>query len=59
MLMTPWRLIALRLFNVTAGRSAFANKLLRRTLVHVLVYRRNPGERYMASSRFFQMDQLD
>jgi len=59
MLMTPWRLIALRLFNVTFGRSAAANRLLRRVLVRALIGRRARGDRYMASARFFQMDQLD
>lgn len=59
MLMTTWRLIALRLFNLTLGCSATANKLLRKTLVHVLIRRKGKGSKYMASSRFFQMSELD
>ncbi|MEK9968419.1 MAG: hypothetical protein VW600_04730 [Ferrovibrio sp.] len=57
--MTPLRLIAFRIFNITLGRSAAANRLLRRFLVHVLIDRREQGGRYMASSRFFQMKELD
>lgn len=59
MLMTTGRLIALRLFNVTLGRSAMANRVLRRVLVHMLISGRGKSDRYMASARFFQMDELD
>lgn len=59
MLMTTPRLIAFRLFNLTLGRSALANRLLRRAMVHLLIRRRAKGRRYMASSRFFQMSELD
>ena len=59
MVMTPLRLIALRIFNITLGRSAAANRLLRRLLVHLLIDRRSRGGQYMASSRFFQMKELD
>ena len=59
MLMTTPRLILLRLFNVTFGRSAFLTGLLRRALVAVLIERQAKGLRYMASSRFFQMSDLD
>lgn len=59
MVMTPLRLIAFRIFNITLGRSAAANRLLRRLLVHLLIDRRSRGGQYMASSRFFQMKELD
>lgn len=59
MLMTTGRLIALRLFNISLGRSAWANKVLRRILVRVLIGRKKQGARYMASSRFFQMSELN
>lgn len=59
MLMTTWRLIALRLFNISLGRSAGANKVLRRVLVRRLIGRQKHGSRYMASSRFFLMSELD
>ncbi|MEW5726255.1 MAG: hypothetical protein AB1918_00375 [Pseudomonadota bacterium] len=57
--MTTPRLIALRLFNLTLGRSAWANRLLRGALVHILIRRKGRKARYMASSRFFQMSELD
>lgn len=57
--MTPVKLIALRLFNVTLGRSAALNKLLRRALVILLVEKAPENARYMASSRFFDPSELD
>jgi hypothetical protein len=59
MQMTPVKLIGLRLFNVTLGRTAWANRLLRRGLVMLLISRRERGDRYMASSRFFDPRELD
>ncbi len=59
MRMTPVRLIALRMFNVTLGRTAWANAFLRRILVALLITRRSGGDRYMASSRFFDPRELD
>ena len=59
MRMTPVRLIALRLFNITFGRMAWASALLRRVLVHWLIKGRAESDRYMASSRFFDMRELD
>ncbi|MCW0234573.1 MAG: hypothetical protein OJJ21_13310 [Ferrovibrio sp.] len=59
MLMTTGRLIALRLFNISLGRSAWANKVLRRLLVRALIGRQKRDARYMASSRFFQMSELN
>lgn len=59
MLMTTGRLIAFRLFNITVGRSALGNRLLRRTLVHLLISRRGKNEAYMASSKFFLVKDLD
>jgi hypothetical protein len=44
---------------VTLGRSAALTRLLRRALVAVLIARQAKGRRYMASSRFFQMRDLD
>ena len=57
--MTPAKMIALRLFNVTLGRSAALNKLLRRALVVLLVEKAPENARYMASSRFFEPSELD
>jgi hypothetical protein len=59
MRMTPCRFLLLRLFNVTFGRSATANQLLRMILVKVLVTNRATADRYMASSRFFDPRELD
>lgn len=58
MVMTPLKLIVFRIFNITLGRSAVANKILRSILVHILIERRGRGGQYMASSRFFQMKEL-
>ena len=57
--MTPAKLVVLRLYNMTLGRFAFFNKLLRRALVFVLIDRAKRDRRYMASSRFFEPAELD
>ena len=57
--MTPAKLVALRLFNMTLGRSAHFNRWLREALVQRLIRRADDGERYMASSRFFEPIDLD
>ena len=59
MLMTPSKLIVLRLFNVTLGRALFFNKLLRRLLVYMFIHSRQQKEQYMASSHFFVTSELD
>lgn len=59
MLMTTGRLVILRGFNATLGRSAWMNAVMRRILVAVLIRRRPPGEKYVASSRFFDIGELD
>jgi hypothetical protein len=56
--MTPGKLLLLRLFNLTLGRTAWGNALLRSGLVHLLIKRRPEGDRYMASSRFFDPREL-
>ena len=57
--MTPVKMMALRLFNVTLGYSAWFNKLLRRALVFLLIGKAKGNARYMASSRFFEPSELD
>ena len=57
MLMTPAKLIALRLFNLTLGRSDLASRGLRRLLVRLLVTGRSRG--YCQSARFFSPVELD
>lgn len=57
MKLTPTRLVLLRLFNVTFGRFAWANALLRRVLLRVLV--RKASVPYVQSARFFTLDELE
>ena len=52
-MMTTPRLIMLRLFNVTLGRSASANRLLRWLLVELLIRTKKGKAPYVASSLFF------
>ncbi|TET33076.1 MAG: hypothetical protein E3J72_18025 [Planctomycetota bacterium] len=55
--MTPMRLAAFRLFNVTFGRIGAFARLLRRRLERKLIYRGT--QRYVPSSRFFHFDELE
>ena len=57
--MTPAKLVLLRLFNMTLGRNAFFNRVLRRALVFFLIDRAKGSARYTASSRFFEPSELD
>lgn len=57
MLMTPFRLIILRLINLTLGRIVFFSKLLKRILVKVLIKDRK--DKYVASSKFFTFEELE
>lgn len=56
MLMSPWRLVFFRLFNLTIGRWGVASRLLRRVLLRFLVAKAR--EPYCQSARFFTIDQL-
>ncbi|HLF59009.1 MAG TPA: hypothetical protein VI732_05205 [Alphaproteobacteria bacterium] len=57
--MSPAKLVALRLFNMTLGHSARFNKWLHRALVFLFVEKAKGNARYMASSRFFEPGELD
>lgn len=57
MLMTPLKLIAIRLYLITLGRFVFFSKLLRQVLVAVLIQKQSKTP-YVASSRFFDVDEL-
>lgn len=59
MQMTPTKLIVLRLYNITFGRSAFFSRILRKILVRVLIRNQKKGKAYMASSRFFDVAELE
>lgn len=52
MFMTPYKLIVLRLYNVLLGRYSLFSKILRKFLLHVLVYEKR--EKYVASSKYFE-----
>ena len=52
MLMSPTRLIALRLYNITAGRWAPFSRLLRTVLMRVLIRKRS-DVKYVQSSQYF------
>ena len=56
-MMTTWKLIMLRLFNLTLGRFGFCAKLLKSLLIHLLI--KNKSRKYMASARFFTWDDLE
>ncbi len=55
-MMTTAKLILLRLYNVTLGRVEFFSRMLRKLLERVLITDRE--EKYVASSRFFDMKEL-
>ena len=57
MQMTTGKLIVLRLYGMTLGRFACFSRLLRRVLVRLLITGRK--EKYVASSRFFDMNELE
>ncbi|HZU99799.1 MAG TPA: hypothetical protein VFF73_24010 [Planctomycetota bacterium] len=57
MKLTPFKLLVLRTFNVTLGRFAWADRLLRRMLLLLLVKKKEVP--YVQSARFFAPDELD
>ena len=56
MLMSPTKLIGLRLFNLTLGRWRWFSRQLRRTLVHLLIKGRE--EKYTQSAQYFSWDEI-
>ncbi len=59
MRMTPVRLVLFRLFSLTVGRIGAVDRLLRRTLEYLVVWRKPPADRYTASAGFFDVRDLD
>jgi hypothetical protein len=59
MLMTTSKLIALRVFCLTFGRSVQANRFFRWFIVEFLVRKKNATQSYNASSKFFVMSDLE
>jgi len=57
MLMTTYKLILLRLYNITLGRFSFFSRLLHELLVMLLIKRSE--KKYFASSNFFDWNDLD
>lgn len=58
MLMSPLKLIMLRLWCLTIGRSALGMKALRWFLVRLLITSKKGNQRYTASSCFFTPSEL-
>jgi hypothetical protein len=58
MLMTPIRMMLLRLYALTLGRFAVCERLVRRILVYWLISRRPRDRRYVAASSYFDVDDL-
>lgn len=58
MKMSTPRLLALRTFATTGGRSPALARLFKRALVWLLITRRG-APRYVATSRYFSVDELD
>jgi len=57
--MSPGKLILFRLFNISFGRMQWAEQLLRKVLVIVLIGKKSKKDKYMASSGFFVMSELE
>lgn len=58
MLMTPLKLVALRLYMVTLGRFPVFSRLIRKALVFILIKKQAAKTPYVASSRFLDIDEL-
>jgi hypothetical protein len=56
MLMTTPKLLLLRLYNFTAGRSEKLSHAAKKALVYLLI--RSKKEKYVASSRFFDPEEM-
>ncbi len=57
MKMTTFKLIMLRLYNITLGRINVFAIILKKILIHVLIVGKK--EKYVASSKFFDFTDLD
>jgi len=56
MLMTSFRLICFRLYNISFGRLSFFSGILRKVLVKNLITKRK--DKYVASSKYFDPKEL-
>jgi len=57
MLLSPVKLILLRIFNITLGRFFFCSKILKKFLVRILI--KNTESKYVASSKYFDWRDLN
>ena len=57
MLMTTTKLIILRIFNLTLGRSSFFSKVFKEYLIRKLITSKS-NQRYVASSRFYVHEEV-
>ncbi|MBN2327095.1 MAG: hypothetical protein JXR73_08060 [Candidatus Omnitrophica bacterium] len=57
MYMTTWKLIALRFFMTTLGRWGWFAEHFKQFMVNYVVVKKKK-DRYVASSRYFTLDQL-
>jgi hypothetical protein len=57
--MTTLQLVLLRSYMITLGRMPVFANLLRMILVRKMIGKKNPSERYTASSRFFSIKELN
>lgn len=57
MRMTTFKLILIRLFNATLGRSNYFSKIFKRMLIALLI--KNKKEKYAATSKFFSFEELE
>lgn len=59
MLMTPLKLVVLRLYMITFGHFPLFSRLIRRVLVFILIKKQADKSPYIASSRFLDISELE
>jgi hypothetical protein len=57
--MTTLQLLFLRLYSISVGRFAFFQGILRKVLVSILIKRKGKTDSYAATSRFFDIRDLE
>ena len=57
MLMTTAKLITLRIFNVTFGRTSFFSKVFKEYMIRKLITSKST-QRYVASSKFYVHEEI-
>lgn len=59
MKITPFKFIVFRILNLTIGRFAFGDKLIRSVLKKLFVKNKSEGDSYCQSAEIFSYDQLE